>query len=237
MITNKVTAALLLQDDFSGDGITGPQQRFLLGGRYVVPIRKQEGFYVFTQALGNGCELTITSAGYEPMTLRLEEPQDGSPPQILQVRLMRAPGGSTYDDSYCIEGTCRPCSRVVAMAEEESSLRFQSIGVKDGRHWLLLQGYSTRQTRNRRFCITEGKKREYFIITAQNSDGTYEIEAPFRESFSPGSLVRRVYTTRSGTDGRYSLYVEPDQKPGSLKVECLRKEGAEWGCSYVPVLR
>ncbi len=233
MIQMKVSMVLLLQDNFDGRNIANAQTQFYLEGQRVNPLRKREGYYVFTMPLRENNILTIRSYGYQSVEIPVPCAQTLSQ-EMLLVRLERSVYVS-WRDCLIKEGTAKPNSKVYAYAADAVPIKFQTCGTKDGAFWVLLQGYTTRPMLNRRFCVTEGKNKEYFVVVGQNMDGTLALETPLRRKFKPGSVVNRVYDASSDATGAYHLFIESDQDVQQLTVKSDKKEGFDWLCKCVPM--
>lgn len=233
MIHIKVSMVLLLQDNFDGSNISSAQTQFYLNGQRVKPLRKNEGFYVFTIPLSENSSLKIESQGYQSVTITLPNQQD-LVQKMLLIRMERSPN-IFWRDCAIKEGVVKPYSKVYAYAVDAVPIKFQTCGTKDEKFWVLLQGYTTRPMLNRRFCVTDGKAKEYFVVVGQNMDGTLNLDVPLQRKFKPGSVVNRVYDTSSDAEGVYHLFVETDQDVQKLTVKSDKKEGLDWLCKYVPM--
>ncbi len=242
MIRVNVTVALQLQDDFSGAELLDVRPQFWFNRIPVAPLKKTEGYFVFTQAITEATVITVALAGYETLAIPVAQLPltQGRVQGVLMLRLLRAGvGGKQMANADCdvLIGTCTPEQRVIAYAQDEKPLRLQSFGAKEGVGWVLLQGHQTASATNRRFCVQNGEQMEYFLVVGRNRDGTFRLQEPLSEALLSGAQVRRVYTAISDATGTYQLFVDKGLTLERLQQTYVEKEGIDWEYKCVQVPR
>ncbi len=236
MICINVSLALQLQDDFSGAPLHLQAPQFWVDGNHVVPIKKPEGFFVFTQSLCAQSVLSVAVQGYCPLDVPAQHLQHGTAQGVLQLRLLRSNFGARHaakGDSHCIVGTAPPAQRVIATSRALPPLHLQGMGEKDGVGWVLLQGHHAASAIHHRYCVCDGGAVQYFVVVGRNRDGTFALQEPLRDTFAKGAQVQRVYTALSDAQGNYQLFVDTGQSAEDLQLIYAEKEAFDWQYKYV----
>lgn len=220
MINIDALLALQLVDDFSGAPIRDGGWRFELDGTPAMPLRKEDGIYVF---LGKPRECTVMAEGTKYLAAQLST-QPSEVGKIHTLRLLRR-ADSFFPDSVRVEGTAPPGARVYAFVPV-APLELSSFE-KD---MLSLQGYSTRRLLNLGFALGVGKNRELFHIIEQVGTGVYRIDCSLEAKHKGGEPLLRAYAAQCDQSGRYTLSIDPSDAAKVTAVEFYEQEVKRWVC-------
>lgn len=226
LIKTSVRFALLLRDDYSGKNTAGGGHLFHVNGRLAQPIRKPDGYYVFTDPAGGDYTVTITSAHYCTSTIRIRA-GDLPPGQPVEtVRLYRRPW-APFSDCEWLEETMRPGALAVALVgwEQPLCLRELSTGGPPG-FWA--QGYFAPGIAGQRLYLGKGKNRELLAVGAHRSDGSYELERAARKKHSPGEEMLRACCAPCDSAGHCCIPVPPGAKDRIVRLLSYDEEADRW---------
>ncbi len=228
MISLRADFILLLKDSYNGSVITGPEHTFLVNGIRITPIRKPEGYYVFS-GLGDGVDsfsVIVMAEKYLPYLVSIDKVDQN--PEPVALRLYRKPN-VYYGDCEMIVGKCEPHTEVMTLSTGEPVLKLQAYGETGGKHWIALQGYTTQRLVGLEYTVGEGEERELFSILSKNLDGSYQIDQPFKFKHAQREQVRRSYRGISDETGQFCIPVESGQRGRACELEYFNKEVNEWG--------
>lgn len=231
MIHISVRFALLLKDDFSGATVADGGQRFLVNGRPARPLRKPDGFFVFTAPPGPGpdpeqhWDVQIESTRYFPrrIFLRAEDLPPGMP--LRMVPLYRRPH-SGFADCAWFEAKGPPGKLAAALWEADPPLALKGFSA-DGRT-IYLRGYTAVNLVWRRICIGDGPDAALFTLTARRSDGGYELDPPPADRWPDGTPVYLADCAPDLGAGRYSIPVRALRSDRQPQIRYYDEEVMRW---------
>lgn len=206
-IRHKVSFILELWDAFSDQPISDAALLVQTeDGRR--PIRKPEGFYVFTDCL-LPTVVTIESARYEREEIRIIEESTQS--RILKKRLCPGKNYPIPEGTACLYGTIRPNSQIEVFVEENAGL------------WHLLSDYQVKRAPDemeifnplkkdlvgRRFYIQdrEEKNTDFFEVKQQEGrSGKVFLAEPLKASYKKaGTKLYECSSARADEKGRFLI--------------------------------
>lgn len=231
MIHISVRFALLLKDGFSGATVADGGQRFWVNGRPARPLRKPDGFFVFTAPPGPGpdpehhWEVWIESTRYFPRRVWVDA--DDLPPgmPLRLVTLYRRPH-SGFADCAWFEAKGPPGKLAAALWDADPPLALKGFSA-DGQV-VYLRGYTAVNLVWRRVCIGAGAKAALFTLTGRRPDGGYTLEPPPTDSWPDGTPVYLADCAPDLGAGRYSIPIRdprPDQQP---QLRYYDEEAMRW---------
>ncbi len=223
MILTKLSFALLLRDDFSGEDILSGGHAFMVDGKRVAPVRKPEGYYIFT-GISRLCTVSVFSAYYESAEFQVD-PEAVDPQNPVLVRRLLRRGDIRFSDCDRIEGTHKPGETVFAFIPESPPLLLAAASGGS----ITLQGYTAKQLCRRRYAVGSGKNRELFVITGADEGGGYRVEPPLIRKHSAGEAVVRACMGRCDSGGHFVLPVEKGIKEKIEKLEYYDEGEKQWG--------
>ena len=219
MIHISVRFALLLKDGFSGATVADGGQRFLINGRPARPLRKPDGFFVFTAPPGPGpdpeqrWDVWIESTRYFPgMPLRL-------------VTLYRRPH-SGFADCAWFEAKGPPGKLAAALWDADPPLALKGVSA-DGRA-VYLRGYTAVNLIWRRVCIGDGPGAALFTLTARRPDGGYELDPAPTASWPDGTPVYLADCAPDLAAGRYSIPIRAPRPGRQPQLRYYDEEAMRW---------
>lgn len=211
-IKTKVSLVVMLIDDFNNKMISGGGIRVWIPGENP-PVRKPEGYYVFTNLSRLTAEVIIESIRYERQTVMVDLPETSSEYTALKVRLVpgRAyvlPAGTT-----CVEGKAKPGSRIRMFSRKSTKtlkLLFDytaggpacKIGIYHPED-MDIEG-KTLYIENR-----DGSQYEFFrIAKGCGGGGGYFLSEPLQNSYKKiGTTIYLVHSVHADEKGRFFLPV------------------------------
>lgn len=231
MIHISVRFALLLKDDFSGATIADGGQRFFVNGRPARPIRKPEGFFVFTAPPGPGpdpereWEVRVESPRHFPRTVRIQagELPPGMPLRLVQM--YRRPH-SGFADCEWFEAKAPPGLLAVASIPQDPPLALKSFS-EDGAA-IYLRGYTAANLVWRRVCVGEGDGAELFTLTSRRSDGGYGVDHPPGKPWEAGAPVCLAACAPVSDQGRCSIPLRPGWRMDPARLRLYDEEAMRW---------
>lgn len=231
MIHISVRFALLLKDDFSGATIADGGQRFLVNGRPARPIRKPEGFFVFTTAFvpgpepEDGWEVRIESTRYFSRTMRIRADTLPDSMPLCLVPMYRRPH-SGFADCDWFEAKGPPGRLAVLLFQEDPPLALKAFS--DGGQTIRLRGFMAANLVWRRICVGDGARAELFTLTARRADGSYQVDHGTRRRWKEGTPVYLAACAPAQEDGRYSVPIRPGWSGRKPIVRWYDEEAMRW---------
>lgn len=231
MIHISVRFALLLKDDFSGATIADGGQRFFVNGRPARPIRKPEGFFVFTGASApgkepaEGWEVRIESTRYFPRTLRIHPDTLPARMPLRLVQMYRRPH-SGFADCDWFEAKGPPGRLAALLFQEDPPLALKAFSAD--RETIYLRGYMAANLVWRRICVGSGAGAELFTLTCRRPDGGYRVDHPPGRRWKEGAAVRLAACAPARDDGRCSVPIPPGWADKNPVVRWYEEEAMRW---------
>ena len=229
LIKTSVRFALLLKDDFNGANTAGGGHLFYVDGSPVQPIRKPEGYYVFTGPPKDSCEVVITSAHYCTRTIRIRDGDFSPEWPVTAVRLYRKPY-APFSDCEWLEQTLRPGMLGVALTGWEQPLCLRELQAA-GPPGFLAQGYFPYGIAGQRLCLGGGKNRELLAVTARRPDGSYALEHAARKKHSAGEAFLRACAAPVDSGGRCCIPIPPGARDKIVRLLVYDEEVDRWADS------
>ena len=231
MIHISVRFALLLKDDFSGATIADGGQRFLVNGRPARPIRKPEGFFVFTAPPGPGpdhereWEVRVESPRHFPRTVHIRA-QDLPPGMPLRLLPMYRRPHSGFADCDWFEAKAPPGILAAALFGQDPPLALKEFS-PDGAA-VYLRGYTASNLAWRRVCVGDGDDAELFTLTCRRPDGGYGVDHPPHMPRQPGEPVYLAACAPATEQGRCSIPLRPGTAADKARLRLYDEEAMRW---------
>lgn len=204
----KISLVVMLIDDMT-DKVIRDAAKVWIEGR-PAPVRKSDGYYVFTDLPGERAVVRIQQGMYEPRILETELPGPGEPYIMRRVRLTpgrcyRLPSGAT-----CVEGKAEPGSRICFFSKK-GARGLKLLYNYDGSQETLISIYhpAEQQLEGKLLYIEgkDGKTSETFRILAKDGEeGRYRLEKPLAHPYKKiGATIYPVYETEADSGGSFFL--------------------------------
>lgn len=204
----KVSLVVMLIDDMTDKVIREPARVWIEGRP--APIRKTEGYYVFTDLPGEKALVRIQQGMYEARAVETELPGPGEPYIMRRVRLTpgrcyRLPSGAT-----CVEGKAEPGSRICLFSKKGAKgmkLLYDYDGSEED--FISIYHPAEQQLEGKLLYIEgkDGKTSESFRILARDEEeGRYRLEKPLNNHYKKiGATIYPVYETEADSKGSFFL--------------------------------
>ncbi len=208
-VRHRVSLVLTLIDDFSNKVILGSGARVWIPGEKP-PVRKPEGYYVFTNLQGREAQVFIQAGLYEDRTLTAE--LGGVPYTSLKVRLTPDRNYPVPRDTTCVEGRAEPGSLIRILCPEAGRplkliYDYERSGEKGGMQ-ISLYHPDTVDIEGKALYITNDKTGAEFFRVLQRMDrnGDYLLERPLCADYRKiGTTVLPVTAGRADDKGIFFL--------------------------------
>ncbi len=223
--SRRVSLVVMLIDDMTDKVITGAARVWIEGAP--APVRKSEGYYVFTNLTGERAVVRIRHGMYEPKIFETDLPQEGEPYAMRKVRLTpgrsyRLPAGTT-----CVEGRAEPGSRILLFSREGAKGLKLLYDYKGSRS-ISIYHPADLQLEGKMLRI-EGKgspEGETFRVLSKEEEGTYILECPLAHEYKKiGTTLYPIYEAETDERGNFFLPIYRLNKASA--VFCCQALGRE----------
>ena len=233
-IRRKVSLVLLLIDDFSNKEITGSNARAWIFGEKP-PVRKPEGYFVFTNLNQPEVEVSIEAGLYESRTLWVKLQEDVSY-TFLKVRLTPNRSYPIPRDTTCVEGKAEPGSLIRIVCLEDSKpmkLIYDYRREESGGSKISIYHPETVDIEGKALYIENSKSGAEFFRVLQKGEenGAYEVEQPLSRDYRKiGTAIFSVFDCTADERGYFFLPLPYAGREGNRFLceaqgkEILRKE-------------
>lgn len=212
-VRRRVSAAVLVLDDFTGRPITTADLTVTARELLERPVRKADGYFLFLDSPVQKLEITARAWAYHSATAEVD--LAALPPMrpVVKLRLTPNRNYSIPLQTTCLEGSAPPGSAVqVFCRNDPRPLRllydYETGGPEKGR---LIRIYAPAgfDLEGRRFALLRKGEEgaEYFTVqdTAEE-EGGYLLSAPLkRDCKKAGAALLPVFTASTDDSGRYFL--------------------------------
>lgn len=231
-LTRRVTVAVQVLDDFTDRVLSGSAVQVHAIGLTAKPIRKSDGYFVFTADQGPIRQIAVESLFYEKEIVELDPEALNPRHPVLKIRLKPNRRYTAPEPVAGLEGEAEPGSEIQVIyvshaqplkllydyeqsdAEKTREIRIFDPEKKDlsGRTLSIL---SKDQDEPEIFHIVEMTDREQGICLLSKP-----LSKPYKKI---GAAVIPVYTTRTDEHGQYFLFLPglTGKKPGLCRVQAV----------------
>lgn len=213
MVALKVAFVLRLMDDFSGKIILQKKVLFRRDGHILKPICKGEGLYVFLEPVGESVSIQIEGAEYHTCVVEVEKAKLDKKNPVFDVRLYgrRGEGKSLLCDF--LEGRLQSGkenfpARVCVPKNTGTGLFYKGIKNVEGKHHLMVSGFTREQLQGKTFCLNGDDGMEVFVLGERIGLNEYEIDRKLEKQYPEKTPVRRVYCSVTDEKGCYAIPVD-----------------------------
>lgn len=222
----RVSLVVQLVDDYTDQVITGNGVSIEVDGQKK-PIKKSDGFFVFTNLNGGGVTLRVWSPLYQEEIRRVDLGQLDQKDRMLKLRLRPNRSYGLPKGTTCIEGKTEPGMEVYAYLPKSrgySKLLFDTKKtLEDKVQQIKIYNPEGIDLEERYLMIIneESQKGELIRILRllDGEHGTYQVIAPLKEDYKKiGTKLFLVYTTTADPKGKYFLPVKHGNKEELLCV-------------------
>ncbi len=235
MITAKLSLAVRLIDTTTGKELTETDVTFLKDGRFVHPMRKGDGVYVFVNMSREDFPMQINARGFDPADIEVDF--DALDPRLPMADIFLMPseknrvGGSVIS----ISGTLSKLEYIEAVYLDSPICLFHSSQDKKGVFSMNLLpvrsgGGCMLDTMKYAIASETGERYDVFEVKQQNAPLSIILKEPLAEEHKLNDKIFRIVYGRAGPKGAYVLKVrdEADSLPYLLhfkagKYEYFRK--------------
>lgn len=208
-VRHKVSLVLQLIDDFSGREIEGSNARAWISGEKP-PIRKSEGYHVFTNLKEPEVQVHIEAGLYEGQTLQVKLNEDGTY-TFLKIRLAPSRAYPIPRNTTCVEGRTEPDSLVRIVCLEDSNplkLIYDYRKGKEDDGKISIYHPETMDIEGKALYIKNGKAGgEFFrVLQKREESGSYGLEQPLSRDYKKvGAVIFPVWSCNADGKGRFFL--------------------------------
>ena len=215
MISAKLSLAVRLVDTTTGNELTENDVHFLKDGRYVNPIRKGSGLYVFVNIGREEFPMQIDARGYDPCDIEVDF--DRLDPRLPMADIFLMPseknriGGSVLK----ICGTLSNLEYIEAVNLDRPIGLFHSTQAKKEVHSMNLLPVRTGggcmlDTMSYALLSETGERYDVFEVKKQDAPLRVVLKEPLTEEHKLNDKIFRIIYGRAGPDGKFVLKVRDD---------------------------
>lgn len=222
MIRMKIAFALRLVDDFSGHCIRKKKFTFVISGRVVHPIEKEEGLYVFLEPQEKETRVWIDGPDYHSCSVEIQKELLNPEEPIADIRLYGKAGKDfpytcgVYSGQLEREKIRLP-AEIYVKKSKPTGLVLKEYRESAG-HWLFFQGFTRENLIGKPYVLGSGKEAVPFIIAEKQGINEYRVELleNLPNHLKAGTPLERIYRSVTDEKGSYSIPVECGEE------ECIR---------------
>ncbi len=231
VITAKLSLAVRLIDTTTGKELAENDVHFLKDGKYVHPIRKGEGLYVFVNMSREDFPMQIDARGYDPADIEVDF--DALDPRLPMADIFLMPseknrvGGSVL--TIC--GTLSKLEYIEAVNLNSPICLFQSLQDKKGVYSMNLLpvragGGCLLDTMKYALASETCERYDVFDVKQQTAPLGIVIREPLAEEHKLNDKIFRIVYGRAGPKGAFVLKVrdEADSLPYLLHFKAGKNE-------------
>ena len=224
----RISFILQLYDDFTGMRLQDNKYHFRVNGRYITPLIKPGGHYVFLDRQDPfPIDVLIESAEYEPCEIQITA-QDTQNNSVQQIRLI--PNLSYIRaGSKRIEGTSTiNNSDIWLVPKHDKPLMTYDGPVVGGIDEVRINLPSTISITNLNLMLINVKTREVELFKAISHQGgdEYRLDHALQGCYVGGEEIIRVYRAHTNDIGKYSIVVE--DQDAQLKYDIMCEHQGRW---------
>ena len=215
VISAKLSLAVRLLDTTTGKELTETDVHFLKDGRYVNPIRKGNGVYVFVNISREEFPMQIDARGFEPCDIEVDF--DRLDPRLPMADIFMIPseknrvGGSVLK----ICGTLSNLEYIEAVNLDRPIGLFHSAQSKKEVHSMNLLpvragGGCMLDTISYALLSETGERYDVFEVKKQEAPLRIILKGPLAQEHKLNDKIFRIIYGRAGPDGSFVLKVRDD---------------------------
>ena len=231
-IVYRVAVAVLVIDDFNDKILSGSAVQVRIVGLPDKPIRKSDGYFVFTTGRNEIRQIEVESHFYHKAVINLEPGKLNPQRPVLKVRLQpnrlyAAPGNVTF-----LEGRAKPDSEIQVIPEiHHQNLKllydYQKDGKTEDREISLFQA-EKKDLAGKNLAIREKEQKEpevfQILETTDQEQGTFLLAEALSKGYKKaGTTILPVYTTKADARGEYFLLLPgiEGKEACPCRIRCL----------------
>ena len=213
-VRRRVSAAVLVLDDFTGRPITTADLQVTAAEILSRPVRKDNGYFLFLDSPVPRLEITARAWAYHPASVQVDLDSLPALRPVVKLRLTPNRNYSIPLQTTCLEGSAPPGWAVLAFCRNDPKpLRLLYDYTRDGAEaGRLMQIYdpSGADLEGRRFALLRrGEERaECFSVldSLEGVEGGCLLAAPLeRDCKKAGATILPIFTATADESGRYFL--------------------------------
>lgn len=227
MIRMKIAFVLRLINDFSGKCIREHGFTFLVNGRVVHPVIKEEGSYVFLEPMEKVTRLVIESPLYHSCSVSIDQSVLDPKEPIAEVRLYERAGKQISKTAAFLEGIYQNSSRypveVYAIKSSPLGLQVKEYRrIEDG-HWIIFSGFTKETLLGKTWILDDPDNPVLMILQEKRGINEYRAELirGEPEKIRSGTPISRAYRSVTDRFGAYAIPVESGEETKIIEVRSL----------------
>ncbi|MDQ2085363.1 hypothetical protein RBH29_02780 [Herbivorax sp. ANBcel31] len=213
----RVNLAVMLIDDFTDSCIYGSGFTLSIKDTNINPLRKNDGFYVFTNLPSNQIQIMVKSSKYidEIFNINTESLQASSP--VVKIRLKPNVNYNLSTTCTAVTGVIRssnnnPLDGVnIKVVPHNQSSDYKIVKIKKLKDKNLITLYSSgsKNLEGKTFLICDKKsdKKEYFtLLESFDNNNTFILKEPLTHEYNKNdAYILKVYSTRTDKNGQFLM--------------------------------
>ncbi len=203
-------------DGFTGRNAVGGIIDVFIRDVPVKPVRKHDGYYVFTRLPEGQYEIVVESDRYFNESMIVSTGELENKERTVFVPLMpkpsyNFPGGTTLIRSTLVDKKSGPAVKAdvkaAVLTEDCSRARLSREGAKKGDSRISLVDISGLIAAGDSFVIKDKEKSELCRISKINEDaGSFVLKQPLEHNYERGALMLPVIYSKANENGEIAVY-------------------------------
>ena len=230
-LKKKVSLVLLPIDDFTGHVITGSSLRMFTKEGGKPSIRKEDGYHVFCDIVGDEAEICIEGPLYQRQVLKLPVGQEKL--DLYQVRMIPGASYPIPQGATIVKGVLPAGSMLRLFFPDQKrgcKLLYDYDPKGHGKELSLFQPHQM-HLEGKTLCASgKDKKREFFRVAGQKGEICI-LERPLSKAYQKiGTNVYPVYEAAAGEDGSFYLPISHLPEKEDCVSVLIEPDGREKVC-------
>lgn len=229
MIRMKIAFVLRLINDFSGNCIKEKGFTFIVNGRVVHPVVKEEGLYVFLEPMEKITRVVIEHSLYHSCSAAIDKSLLNPQEPVAEVRLYEKAGKiasrtvGTYSGVY-ESGVTGP-TEVYAKKSSPLGLIVREYRNIEGEDWFFFSGFTKESILGKTWLLDAPDNPVVVILQEKRGINEYraDVICGEPEKIRSGTPINRVYRSVTDRFGGYAIPVESGEETKILEVKPLHE--------------
>ena len=200
----RISLAILLIDDFTGKIMIEPSFRIAVRGAGK-PIRKSDGFWIFTNLTEPEAQVSIIGPCYQSEYIRLDLTTLDSANPVVRIRMKPDKTYRLLKGTTCMAGFLPDGAALMVFCEQGNDYKKLLVDYEQGSAEISLYQGGNEEMEGKLCCIADKDKKKEIIKLGRMTDrekGLYQLaQPPLREYKKIGTKIYPVSLAQAREDG------------------------------------
>lgn len=225
----KVSLVILPIDDFTDKPIRSGINISAFNGR-IRPIKKDDGFFVFTNIDIPSIDVNINAHSYTPLNMTVDLTKLNSLNPVVKVRLKPNEKYNFLYKTTCLKGITCPNTTITVIHNCKNNIYRLYEDIKKNSYTIKIYNPLNIDLEGKSYIINQkGSKRkeEFSIVEFDDKDSLYILDKPLKYEYKKESCeIMKVDKVNVFGDGRYFLTIK-NVTQNQNNILLIREDGQE----------